>query len=406
MAFGYKARRRDLYKSYLNGKELTSLVAAHISPALDQIDNTPTTEPARALSPISPTSSAMNSSNALSTTGTIRSVPNESTHLDAAQGRRAQGKPETMPHSTIRQSTTSPTLANPTLRQLPVSRAISSEFGATRSYTANSLSSDPPPTNQNGGSAWSSAVGGAASGKSGRVIEKLMAENDTLKRQIKYEQARADEANQAYKSVKSLIDAQTDSLSTAEQTIANLEASIKRKERTNNDLKVKIITARLAADQAAEDELKWRTMAQSIEKESIGVVEEANSRAALFEGRANTMSTHWKSQGAAVERTVNKVRTEIAGAVTARQEDDKRMTVLAATCDQQARELEKLRADNAAILDTHQRYVAEQELSLKNIKQKASVQEQSLEEKIAETTRVLGQLKWALNVHSNVPGAH
>ena len=384
---------------------LTSHVATASAPHLNKIDRIPVIEIERALSPISSTSLAMNSSNTLSHTGTIRSVPNESTHFETSQGRRPQGKPEAMSHSTMRQSATSPTLANPTLRQLPVSRAISSEFGATRSYTATNISSDPPVTSPNGGPAWSSAVGGAASGKSGRVIEKLMAENDTLKRQIKYEQARADEANQAYKSVKSLIDAQTDSLSTAEQTIANLEASIKRKERTNSDLKVKIVTARLAADQSAEDELKWRNMAQTIEKDSTEAVEEANSRAALFEGRANTMSTHWKSQGAAIDRTVTKVRTEIAGAVTARLEDDKRINMLAATCEQQATELDKLRADNAAILEAHQRYVLEQELLLKGIKQKAAEQERSLEEKIVETTRVLGQLKWALSVHANVPGA-
>lgn len=244
-------------------------------------------------------------------------------------------------------------------------------------------------------------MGGAASGKSGRVIEKLMGENDTLKRQIKYESSRADEANQAYKSVKALMDAQVDTLSTSEQTIANLESSIKRKERTNTDLKVKIVTSRLAADQAAEDELKWRTMLQTVERESTRAVEEANSRAAMFEGRANTMSTHWKSQGAAVDRTVNKVRTEIAGAVSARQEDDKRMTMLAATCEQQAQEIDKLRADNTAITDAHKRYVLEQEFLLKSIKLKAAEQEAEMEQKIAEMNLVLGQMKWVMNVQAN-----
>ncbi|KAG9245406.1 hypothetical protein BJ878DRAFT_419229 [Calycina marina] len=349
----------------------------------------------------------MNSSNTLHPHGTIRSVPLDSSHLETEDRRGTSTKNDGLPRPLARQTAISPSLQNPAMRQNPIGRAISSEFGPTRFHSANNLPDSATMSSIGDTSTeWSSAVGAAANaGKSGRVIEKLMGENDSLKRQLKYESLKADEANQAYKSVKSLLDAQSDSLSTAEQTIANQESSLRRKERANGDLKLKIVAARLAAETAADDELKWRTLIQKMEKDSTKTVEEANTRAALFEGRANTMSSHWKSQNAQIERTCGKLRKEITEINQARQEDDRRMTILEAICEQQRKNLGNMDAQNESLKAAHERYKMEQERALKDIKMKAAEQEKEFHEKIKDADQTLGELKWALGIKENVRGA-
>jgi hypothetical protein len=385
---------------------------------IDDNNSAATSAPLGTLTPIS--LSAMNKLNSTTplhdiktSNGTIRSVATESTHLDAtyaedAHRAQSKGDPSAMPHSTGRESRNLGAMS-PLTRQNSIgnglTRAISSEFGPTRAYSTNNpeegsiISNGTPPPQ------WSAAVGKANLGKSGRVIERLMGENDMLKRDLNIERLRAEESNQAVKMAEGKMEALTAEYETRLHDAAITKTLLKRRERQVADYKAQIEAERQKAIAAIESERVWRLAMETLEEESKQKVEEAQLFAALMEGRNNTMTNHWKEQRAEVNRSVVKLGKEIELLVRERRNDDERMNMLQSLCEQQAEQMRALEKEKDGISAAFEAYKKEQEALLKDIKQKATARESENEETLAESRRVLGQLRWALGVKKNVRGA-
>lgn len=386
--------------------------------------------PPRTLSPIS--STAMNTLNGNSTpsaisksnsTNTIRSVPSESLHLDttsADEVRRVhKSDPTAMPHSTRTSPQASIPHSQPPLsRHNPnlgvgngLVRKISSEFGPTRSYTASNLQipeEGSPNTNGNSispGGQWSSAVGRANLGKSGRVIERLMGENDMLKRDLNLERLRAEESKQAVRMAEGKMEALAAEYDGKLHDAAINKTLLKRRERQVAEMKSQIEAEKNRADKAVERERGWKEAMEKIEDESKRSVEEAQTFAALMKGRNDAMTSHWRDQGLEVNKTVAKLGAEIETIVQERKVDDDRMNMLQELCEQQAEQLTALQAEKDGISEAFDKYKIMQEDALKEIKARARAQEQANEAALLETQRVLGELKWALGVKKNVKGA-
>ncbi|KAG4425478.1 hypothetical protein IFR04_001397 [Cadophora malorum] len=386
--------------------------------------------PPRTLSPIS--SNAMNTLNGNSTpsaisksnsTNTIRSVPSESLHLDttsADEVRRVhKSDPTAMPHSTRTSPQASISHSQPPLsRHNPnlgvgngLVRKISSEFGPTRSYTASNLQipeEGSPNTNGNSispGGQWSSAVGRANLGKSGRVIERLMGENDMLKRDLNLERLRAEESKQAVRMAEGKMEALAAEYDGKLHDAAINKTLLKRRERQVAEMKSQIEAEKNRADKAVERERGWKEAMEKIEDESKRSVEEAQTFAALMKGRNDAMTSHWRDQGLEVNKTVAKLGAEIETIVQERRVDDDRMSMLQELCEQQAEQLTALQAEKDGISEAFDKYKIMQEDALKEIKARARAQEQANEAALLETQRVLGELKWALGVKKNVKGA-
>ncbi|CZT45582.1 related to putative cytoplasmic structural protein [Rhynchosporium secalis] len=389
--------------------------------------------PSRALSPI--TSNAMNTLNGTSSTlsalsksnsaSTIRSVPSESLQLDTKSSspdeerRNHRSDPTAMPHATKASPQTSVPDSQPPLSRhnsnLAVEnglvRKISSEFGPTRSYTNSSLQipDDASPTSNGNsvspGGQWSSAVGRANLGKSGRVIERLMGENDMLKRDLNLERLRAEESKQAVRMAEGKMDALTAEYDGKLHDAAINKALLKRRERQVAEMKSQIEAEKHRADKAVERERGWREAMEKIEEDSKRSVEDAQILAALMKGRNEAMTSHWRDRGVEVNKTVAKLGEEIGIIVQERRADDDRMNMLQELCDQQAEQLTALQAEKDGIGEAFERYKIAQEDALKDIKERARSQEKANEAALQETQKLLGELKWALNIKKNVKGA-
>jgi hypothetical protein len=364
-----------------------------------------------------------------STNGTIRSVPQDPVHLDTSPddgGRRTQARSDSaMPHSTkslpqipypqsvpIRQQNSNLGVGNGVVRK------ISSEFGPTRSF-ANSNSLHVPEdsstsTGSNGLSTspssagtpqWSSAVGRANLGKSGRVIERLMGENDMLKRDLNLERLRQEESKQAVKMAEGKMEALAAEYDSKLHDAAINKTLLKRRERQVAEMKSQIEMEKVRAEKAEERERGWREQMEMLREECGRKVEDAQTYASLMEGRNKAMTSHWKEQGAEVNRTVNKLGKEIETLVLERRQDDKRMNMLQGLCDQQATQLANLQKEKEGIQKAFEMYKRTQEESLQGIKVRARAQEEKNEEALKETQKVLGELKWALNIKTNVKTA-
>jgi hypothetical protein len=378
--------------------------------------------PARTLSPVS--SNAMNTLHKTSTpskhnstptrtpNGTIRSVPAEPLHIETGSEdeRRPQNRYDISPIP----KTFSPLLVSQSTSQIKkealavgtgMVRTISAEFGPTRTFSSNAQASEDSNGTSPGSSQWSSAVGRANLGKSGRVIERLMGENDMLKRDLNLERLRAEESKQAVKMTEGRMEALTSEYEGRLHDAAITKTLLKRRERQLAELKTQIDGEKARADAAVERERGWKEAMERNIEETKAQVEEAQTFAALMEGRNKTMVTHWREQRAEVSKTVGSLGKEIEHLVMERRADDERMNMLQGLCDQQAEQLEDLVQQKAEIAAHFEEYRREQEDALKAIKERTAQQERRNEAALEETQKVLGELKWALGVKRNVKGA-
>ncbi|KAL3417573.1 hypothetical protein PVAG01_10583 [Phlyctema vagabunda] len=366
--------------------------------------------PKRTLSPVSP--SAMNRSPSRESppkiltpstngAGTIRSVPNNDYRLDASPTRLESpsrtGSNLSSPRGISPIQPSHPPPSSLAVRQQPphssVHRSISTEFGTTKNNSF-PIAED--------GQQWNAAVGRANLGKSGRVIDRLMGENDMLKRDIKIERLRADDAKGELKMAEAK----------QEQIVSDYEAKLhdaainktllKRRERQLADLKSQVDGEKLRTAQAQESERGWREAAEREKLEAKAKVDEATNYAALVDGRYNALGSHWSDQREELDRKAGKLRQEIGKIVQERKEDDKRILTLANLCDQQAGQLEQLARDKDAMAAQFAEYVQLQETMLADIKAAAKRQEEANEQKLEETKRVLGEMKWAINVQKDL----
>jgi chromosome segregation ATPase len=237
------------------------------------------------------------------------------------------------------------------------------------------------------------------------VIERLMGENDMLKRDLNLERLRAEESRQAVKMAEGKMEALAAEYDGKLHDAAINKTLLKRRERQLSDLKAQIEGERQRADMAVERERTWREELERVQEDCNKRVEEAQTYAALMKGRNDALTSHWKEQGAEVDRTVAELSKEIESIVEERRNDDRKMNMLQGLCDQQAELLGSLEREKQGIQKAFESYKWEQDESLRGLKERARLQEAANEAALLETQRVLGELKWALAVKKNVKGA-
>ena len=336
--------------------------------------------PLRTLSPI-----PFNTMNKLSVSVQPSHDFKSSKGLDATpieDTRRAQGRLDSLTMApTSSKDARSPLPASPPARQNSLqlgnglTRTISSEFGPTRAYSNTNL----PTTEENPESPsslqWSAAVGKANLGKSGRVIERLMGENDMLKRDLNIERLRAEESNQAAKMAEAKMDTLASEYETRLHDAAVNKTLLKRRERQVTDYKVQLESEKQRTAAAVESEREWRDAMERCQEECKKMVDDAQLQAALMEGRNKSMTSHWADQGAEVDRSVAKMGERIKAINQERKKDDEKINMLRSLCDQQAEQLQSLELEKEGINTAFEAYKKQQEDMLKNIKTKAAAQE-------------------------------
>lgn len=390
-------------------------------------ERVPIDVPVRTLSPVS--SSAMNAissspdrstlyaSEKSRSQNTIRSVPSE---IDSSPLQRPRDMPHSIKTLPSHPITSHPpqTHLNPRPNGVGLVRQISSEFGNPRSLSASNYSHpgaaplELPSSTSNpdiltspdgtGQPLWSAVGKASLAGKSGKVIERIMAEKDSLKRELTLEKLRAEESRQSVKMAEESKAAVVAEYENKLHDAAINKTLLKRKERQLVDMKAQIEGEKSRADSAVDRERNWREAMERSESASKRAVEEAQGYAALMEGRVNTMTGHWNDQKAEIQTKVGKMQKQVDEMMEIRRQDDKKISTLEGLCDQQKEMLAELERKNQAMDRIFQAYKQEQEDSLRDIKGSARKQEERNEKAIEETLEALGTLKWALNVKKNV----
>ncbi|PNY22575.1 Uncharacterized protein TCAP_07100, partial [Tolypocladium capitatum] len=374
--------------------------------------------PARTLTPA--TTGAINSmqgrrnaaKHALARTATIRSVPSFEGSESSPESRRSA-----FASSVNSTASGSSAMGGSQYEKTPPAVRLRSEASSDTPvrWNANGVRAmEPTPIHDSSllsdgtepdGGQWDSTIGKAGLGKTGRVINKLVSDNDALKRDIQIERLRAEEAKQAAKLIEDKMER---ILSDYEGRL--LEANVTKTLLARKERQVETLTATVDAEKkkaaaALARERSWQNELEKVRTESAVQVEEATSYAQLLEGRYNAISSHWRDQGDEVKRAVSRMKSDITSIVEERRSDDFKIQTLQDLCEQQDSNIKELRRDRDEISRLFEDYKKTQDDDLRDIKTDARRRDEEQERLLEESREALAKLKWALNVKKNVKDA-
>ncbi|KAK5940630.1 mother-specific HO expression [Knufia obscura] len=247
---------------------------------------------------------------------------------------------------------------------------------------------------------WSSAIGHASTGKSGRVIERLQQEIDRLNREKQLLKLRHEEAERATETLHSQYRYLQDRNSNYESSHeANLR-QLQRKERQVEDLreevqKEKLKTARAeeALRTAAVSEDEWREQASH-----------AKAIAQQKESEYDAIAACRNMDNDRHQNGLERIKASLDELLRKREDDlekQKRMEIIS---EQRKKETEQLEELTKRLQVNFNSYRTEIDSAIDGLRSAASENDRVVHEKVEEMRRVTGDMRWVMNVETVVNG--
>lgn len=243
---------------------------------------------------------------------------------------------------------------------------------------------------------WSSAIGHATTaGKSGRVIEKLMAENDRLKRELELQVLRVQELERNAQTYRPQIEAlreKVDSLSHASTMDSSL---ISRRDRRIEELKAdnaSLKDDRENMQKKMRDTERQRDEAVDQSKREVLSLVESTKHATVH---AEILETSHRQLSAEYRARREKWNHDLSNLHEEREKDAKRIAILDVVCDQMRQEAERtrrLQADLVAKWEGH-------EMALRATEREADAESDRFRQKTHEMNQVVDQMRWLMGMH-------
>lgn len=258
---------------------------------------------------------------------------------------------------------------------------------------------DQSPASENGG-AWSSAIGHANTGKSGRVIEKLQNEIDRLHRDKQLIKMRHDEMEKANETLNARNEYLQDRNSNAEQSHEASLRQLARKERQLEDLREELKRERERTTRAEEQakvasltEEDWRdqasqakAMAQQKESEYDAIVS------------CRTMDNDRHQNG------IDKIKSSFEALLREREEDVEKQRKLEIIAEQQRQTISQLEELTKKLTANFKSYRTEIDSAVADLRSGAEGNNTAMEQKLQDMTETTHRMKWVMNVDGVLNG--
>lgn len=250
-------------------------------------------------------------------------------------------------------------------------------------------------------SPWSAAVGRATNGKSGRVIERLMGENDRLQREMALACAKYDEELKRSESARSALEsvrASNQNLLSMHETDKSLLA---RKERKIEELKAELESERSKREHAEaetkESRMERDSTVQKLMKENLEEKEQAKRSSTQYD----ILSKSWKSQEERYDRQIQKLKGSVKTLQDEQAEDKQKLARLDVIMEQLKQEGEKTNKAKESLAREFEAYKREQEEGIKGMRERAERNEEANEKILTDVNTVLGEMKYVVNLKND-----
>lgn len=259
-----------------------------------------------------------------------------------------------------------------------------------------SLEPTPPPDSNQ----WSSAIGHASTGKSGRVIERLQQEIDRLNREKQLLRLRHEEAERATETLHTQYRHLQDRNSNYESSHEATQRQLQRKERQVAELRDEIAkerskTARAeeALRSAAVSEDEWREQAH-----------QAKAIAQQKEAEYDAIAACRNMDNDRHQNGLNRIKASLDRLLKQHEEDlekQKRMEVIA---EQRKREIEQLEDLTRKLQANFNMYRNEIDSAVEDLRTAANDNDRVVHAKLGEMKQITGEMRWVMNVETVVNG--
>lgn len=275
-----------------------------------------------------------------------------------------------------------------------------------RPSAASNAATSPSSAASENSPAWSSAIGHATtSGKSGRVIERLMTENDKLKRDLNEQLIKVQELEKSLHTYKPQIEAlrqENDNLSHARGVDSSL---ISRRDRKIEELKAELAIERQRRERAEVLARQREREKEETEEQSRRDLQNMTDTTKHATIHAEILETSHKQLGAEYRARAAAWKHDLSSIAEGREQDRHKLARLDVVADQMRQELERSRKLNSEIVEAWEKLREEHGTQMRDALSQNDREAEQSRLLSAEMSRVVNEMRWAMGVQRSMTGA-
>lgn len=250
---------------------------------------------------------------------------------------------------------------------------------------------------------WSSAVGRATTGgKSGRVIERLMNDNDRLLRERKLATVKLDEEIKRGESARLALESlqvSNENLNCMHESDMNL---ISKRDRRIQELREELKVEVTRREQAEENTRYSRRERDETIEQVRREAKEDRELSKRATSQYDLLSKSWKSLEERYELQIKNLKDDIDAIKKEINHDTHKVARLEVIMEQLHREAEKSKKTNEKLAMELGAYKSLQEDAIENIKQRASKNDLAYDQAQDQISSVLGDMRYVMNITRDV----
>ncbi|KAH8692189.1 hypothetical protein BGW36DRAFT_431411 [Talaromyces proteolyticus] len=249
---------------------------------------------------------------------------------------------------------------------------------------------------------WTSAVGHASTGKSGRVIHNLQEDIARLKRDLSVYRSRAEEAQHTNETLKEQIINIGERLRNSEQSNETNLASIARKDRKIEDLRTEVQNEKARRVRAEAETSKVNQLMSEEQDEFHRKCAELQESANHYTAQYEVLSKSSLRERADTQRKLKGLRDDLLALRSQAEKKDREQERLDALIDRQNQELEAERKRIQEIFNAYDSYKTTRDRELEDLIKKGRNNQATVDAAVASLKEAEDKMKWVMNIKKNI----
>ncbi|KAL4786644.1 hypothetical protein BJX76DRAFT_355001 [Aspergillus varians] len=274
---------------------------------------------------------------------------------------------------------------------------------------------NPPPSHSNGSShppngyatttEWSSAVGHAATGKSGRVIHNLQEDIARLTRECSVYRSRAEETQRINDVFKTQVQNMTDRLRNLEHSNEINIHSLSRKEKKIEELRAELQSERDRRQQADNEKERFHQLMDEAQDDFHRRCAELQEIAHHSQTQYDVLAKSGQRERTDQQRRLKGIRDEFIALREKHDHSTSQIGQLDSIMEQKDREIEVARTNFEALFKEYESYKRTHDEEVRELIEQGQQGEARVNSALASLKETEGQMKWVLQVKREVDGA-
>ncbi|KAL4902632.1 hypothetical protein BDW74DRAFT_158209 [Aspergillus multicolor] len=271
------------------------------------------------------------------------------------------------------------------------------------SYISNG---SPNPMNGDAaGGEWSSAVGHAATGKSGRVIHNLQEDIARLTRECSVYRSRAEETQRINEAFKMQVQNMTDRLRNLEHSNEMNLHSLSRKEKKIEELRAELQGERDRRELADNEKARFRQLMDEAQDDYHQKCAELQEIAHHTQTQYDVLAKSGQRERSDQQRRLKGIREEFIALREAHNQTNSQLGQLDSIMAQKDREIEVERAKFEALFKQYEAYKRAHDEEVRDLIEQNQQGQAKLDAALVSLKETEGQMKWVLQVKREVNDA-